>query len=273
MTFYTENGIPAFNYAREKACSGLDRTLDELYGKAGVTEIMFRDRWSENMSADGIIADGWYSPPPKGMAVLSGDRVNFDSLRNPYNWSDDTEIDWNGVLYAYASPLDRRTGLIGDISVTLCFGQDQRAIGHVRRCHDATMEIFERLGEAETAGDLFRISQSVFERHRLRSTVISRTDDMPINLGHTFPCLSSPPEYGDLSGIRKAEISGARRFLNASAQWRFENGMQFTVEPQLVSVDDPDMPKITQHYVVKVCGDDFIVCNDIDGMLRKYRLI
>lgn len=273
MTLYTEKGIPAFNYARGKAYSGLEKTLDELFGKPEVTETMFRDRWSENMSGSDVIADGWYSPPPKGIAVLTDGRVNFDSLRNSCNWSDGTAIDWDGVLYAYASPVDRRTGLIGDISVTLYFGKDQKIRDHVRRCHDATIELFERLGEAESAGDLFRMSQSVFEKHRLKSTVISRTDNMPINLGHTFPCLNEAPEGETLSEDEKNGISRARKFLNSSAEWGFENGLQFTVEPQLVSLDDPDLPKITQHYVVKACGDDFIVCNDIDSMLRKYDLI
>ena len=273
MTFYTENGMPGFNSARESACLSLEKTLSELYRKQGVTEVIFKNRWYDNMKPYDVYADGWYSPPPKGISVLVNNRVNFDSLRNTYNWSDETEIDWNGVLYAYASPIDRKTGLIGDISVTLYFGNNQKIIDHIKNCHKATLEVFDRIGEAETAGDLFRISQHVFEKYRLKSTVISRTDDMPINLGHTFPCLSNITNQEFMSEADKEEISRARRFLNAAAKWKFENGIQFTVEPQLVSVDDSEMPKITQHYVVKACGGDFLVCNDIDRILSKYSLI
>ena len=274
MTFYTEKGSPSFNRAREVACLSLEKTLVEMHGEANVTELMFRDRWLDNMRGTGdVLADGWYSPPPKGAAVLTNDRVNFDSLRNPYNWSDDTEIYWNGVLYAYASPIDRESGYIGDISVTLYFGRDNKIIDHVKRCHEATMAVFERLGEAETAGELFRISQSIFEQYHLKSTVISRTDDMPINLGHTFPFLTDVQQKETLSEDDKLTVSRSRKFLNAGAQWGFEDDLQFTVEPQLVSVDDPSLPKITQHYVVQAKNGNFTVCNDIDRLLEKYSLI
>ena len=208
MTDYTEEGIPSFNYAREAACLSLEKTLDEMQGKENITEIMFRDSWFKNMSDSfDVFADGWYSPPPKGMAVLSEGRVNFDSLRNPYNWSDDTVIDWDGVLYAYASPVDRKNGYIGDISVTLYFGHNEKIIDHVKNCHEATMAVFERMSEAETAGDLFRISQNVFEQYHLKSTVISRTDNMPINLGHTFPYVMNVSEKDILSEEDKLSVS------------------------------------------------------------------
>ena len=235
---------------------------------------MFRDSWFKNMSDSfDVFADGWYSPPPKGMAVLSEGRVNFDSLRNPYNWSDDTVIDWDGVLYAYASPVDRKNGYIGDISVTLYFGHNEKIIDHVKNCHEATMAVFERMSEGETARDLFRISQNVFEQYHLKSTVISRTDNMPINLGHTFPYVMNVSEKDILSEEDKLSVSRARKFLNETAEWTFEEGLQFTVEPQLVSLDDTEMPKITQHYVVQANNGDFLVCNDIDRILKKYLLI
>ncbi|MBR3355779.1 MAG: hypothetical protein IKG47_10590 [Oscillospiraceae bacterium] len=274
MIYYTEEGYPSFNHARKTACFSLDRTLDELNGIEGISELIFRDQWAKNMSeSNDVFADGWYSPPPMGIAVLSDDRVNFDSLRNPEYWAGDTEINWKGILYAYASPVDRVSGYIGDISVTLYFGNDNRIIEHIKKCHEATMTVFNRMNECGTAGDLFRMSQRVFEEYRLKSTVISRTDNMPINLGHTFPFLSGISDKIKLSAEDKLTISTSRLFLNATADWGFDDNLQFTVEPQLVSLDDPSMPKITQHYVVKYIEGDFIVCNDIDGILNRYSLV
>ena len=135
------------------------------------------------------------------------------------------------------------------------------------------MAVFERLGETVTAGELFRISQSIFEQYHLKSTVISRTDYMPINLAHTFPFLTDVQQKETLSEEDKLTVSRSRKFLNAGAQWGFEDGLQFTVEPQLVSVDDPSLPKITQHYVVQEKNGNFTVCNDIDRLLEKYSLI
>ena len=274
MIRYTERGAELFNSARQKAYSSLEKTLDSLYGVEEVTEIRFRDEWLRRMDEEGgIFSDGWYCPPPRGTAVLTGNRVMFDSLRNDYNWSGNGKIDWQGVLYAYASPVDRTGGQIGDISVTLYFGSDSRIRDHVRNCHKATMEVFERLEEADTADDVFRMSQEVFLDHGLKSLVISRTDDMPINLGHTFTKLGRAPEGEQLSGEERNELSSGRKFLNDAACWGFEEGLQFTVEPQLVSTDDESLPKITQHYVVKKDKDGFVVCNDIDRLLLKYKLI
>ncbi|MBQ8994843.1 MAG: hypothetical protein IJ091_03425 [Oscillospiraceae bacterium] len=271
MTYYTEKGAPIFNTARQKAFTSLDKTLSQLYGNTEITEMSFRDVWLSNMEKEGdIIPDGWYCPPPRGTAVLGNERVKFDSLRNDYNWSGETRIDWKGVLYAYASPVDLTDGRIGDISVTLYFGEDQKVVDHIRNCFEATVEVFERLGEASCAGDVFWISQEIFRNHQLKSLVISRTDDMPINLGHTFPALSVLPKEKVLSEQERMEISTSRKFLNGSADWNFEDGLQFTVEPQLVSMVDESLPKITQHYLVKAAENDFIVCNDIDSLLKKY---
>lgn len=274
MIYYTEKGHPSFNHARKVACLSLEKTLNELNCKKGITELMFRDKWMKNMSeCDDVFVDGWYSPPPMGVAVLSDNRVNFDSLRNPEYWSGNNEINWDGVLYAYASPVDRVSGYIGDISVTLYFGKNKKINEHIKNCHEATMALFECMSECSTAGDLFWLSQRMFEKYHLKSTVISRTDEMPINLGHTFPSLAGANEKGQLSDEDRLNISLSRRFLNGEAEWGFDDSLQFTVEPQLISLDDPDMPKITQHYVVKCINGDFVVCNDIDGILSRYSLI
>ncbi len=274
MIYFTEEGYSLFNHAREVACLSLEKTLDELSCKDNITELKFRNKWVENMSeCNDVFADGWYSPPPMGVAVLSDNRVNFDSLRNVEYWSGNNTINWDGVFYAYASPVDRASGYIGDISVTLYFGKDKKIIEHIRNCHEATMAVFNRMNECSTAGDLFRLSQRLFDEYRLKSTVISKTDDMPVNLGHTFPFLAKSNTKKQLSEEDKLTISRARRFLNATADWGFDNELQFTVEPQLISLDDPVMPKVTQHYVVKYIDGNFIVCNDIDRILNKYSLI
>ena len=49
--------------------------------------------------------------------------------------------------------------------------------------------------------------------------------------------------------------------------------MQFTIEPQLISIENHDLPQISQHYLIKKTKDNFIICNDIDLLLKKYQLI
>ncbi|MCI8760219.1 MAG: hypothetical protein HFJ34_03755 [Clostridia bacterium] len=76
-----------------------------------------------------------------------------------------------------------------------------------------------------------------------------------------------------LTQIEKQEISQARKFINEDSKWEFTEEMQFTIEPQLISTEDFNLPQISQHYLVKKEKDRFIVCTDIDKILEEYQLI
>ena len=276
MISYTlHNEDLVFNSARQKATCCLEKTLDELYGKSGISEKIFAGHWLERMSEEeSLFEQGWYCPPPYGIAVLSDERLNFDSLRNEEYWPSNRQIDWqSGFLYAYCSPVDRKTGYIGDMSVTLYFGKDERIREHFCNCRGAAQDIFEHLKETKGPAELYDYSLKVFESRGLRSNVISRTDSMPSNLGHSFTHLKDPSVAARLGSEEIKELSSSRNFLNENAGWQFETGGQFTVEPQLLSLADPSFPKVTHHFVVRKTDEGFIVCNDIDGLLNKYHLI
>lgn len=272
VRYVSRDSTLVFNAARQKACGALSRVLEGLEDRDGVTETALRDSWlCELVSEGNVMADGWYCPPPRGAAVLFGSRVNFDSLRNPAFWSSDAVAYENGdMLYAYCSPVDRNTGLIGDMSVTMYLGQDERIRDHVKRCHDATGEVFSALDSVESPAELFRLSGEIFRKHGLYSGVISRTDSMPSNLGHTFPIDTEVIGKKCLTIEDCMRISGSRLFLNGAAEWDFSDGLQFTIEPQLLSLDDPSLPKITQHYLVHTDSEGFTVCDDIDSILREF---
>ncbi|MBR4471638.1 MAG: M24 family metallopeptidase [Erysipelotrichaceae bacterium] len=276
MVLYTSNDNDLiFNKARQKAVMALQETIDEFYGKKGITEKAFAQRWLDKMSEKGeIFGKGWYCPPPYGMAVLSGKRLNFDSLRNEEFWSNDTLIDWeDGLLYAYCSPVEKSDGYIGDMSITLYFGKDEKIREHFRNCRKAAQDIFEYLNVAEDPDELYAYSLKAFKNRGLRSNVISRTDPKPSNLGHTFTHLNEGREKEELNQEMINHLSSSRKFLNGSSGLSFEEGMQFTVEPQLISLTDESLPKVTHHFVVKKKDDDFIVCNDIDSLLNRFDLI
>ena len=253
----------------------LEESIDELYGRDGITEKIFAQVWLDKMSEKGeIFAKGWYCPPPFGMAVLSGNRLNFDSLRNERFWSNDTPIDWkDGFLYAYCSPVERSDGYIGDMSITLYFGKDEKIREHFRNCRKAAEDIFEHLSATTGPDELYAYSLKAFENRGLRSNVISRTDPKPSNLGHSFTYLEEGRDEEELSQKMIDHLSSSRKFLNGFDRWSFEEGMQFTVEPQLLSLTDENLPKVTHHFVIKKKDDDFIVCNDIDSLLKRFELI
>ena len=205
-----------------------------------------------------IIADGWYNPPPRGMAVLFGNRVSFNTLRDEKNWSNDTIMNWKeDLLYVYCSPIDKLSGMIGDMSLTLY-------------CYNAVQELFRELNQLENSAELFSCSEQIFAKYQLKNCIISKTDDTPLDLGHTFPKLESLEEKESLTQIEKQKIS---KFINAHSNWKFKEGMQFTIEPQLVSVEDASLPQISQHYLVKKEKNQFIISDDVRKILANLKLI
>ena len=264
-----------FNIARQKAFNSLCVTLDELYNRDNISEKGFKNQWLKNlMNETNIIADGWYNPPPKGMAVLFGNRVSFNTLRNENNWSNDTTINWNeDLLYAYCSPMDKLSGIIGDIAITLYFGKDKKIIEHIKNCHDAVQEIFNELDNIKDSQELFEYSQRIFAKHKLKNCIISKTDNTPLDLGHTFPKLEYLQKKDSLTVEDKQNISKARMFINENSNWNFTEEMQFTIEPQLISTENLDLPQISQHYLIKRVKGRFIICKDIDKLLVQYKLI
>ena len=275
MIYYTNNNKDLiFNKAREKAYTALLETLDFLYGKDNISELDFKKLWLSNISnRNNVIAQGWYNPPIDGMAVLSDDKLNFDSLRNEEFFSDNTIIDWNnGYLYAYCSPVEKSDGYIGDMSITLYFGKDERVIEHFKNVRKAIQDIFDNLEIFNSPKDLYNYSLDVFKNHHLVSNVISRTDNMPSNLGHTFTHLDNAENKEMLNENDIKYLSTNRQFINVQADWKFIDGIQFTIEPQLLSLDNPDLYKVTHHYVAKKVEDGFIICNDIDYLLDRYGL-
>lgn len=263
-----------FNIARQKALDSLCITLDTLYGKCNVSEIDFKNEWYNNLKKQNdIITDGWYNPPPKGMAVLFGSRISFDSLRNEKNWSNNTTINWNkDLLYAYCSPIDKISGIIGDLSLTLYFGSDEKIINHIKNCYDAVQEVFNNLNNFQNSQELFIGSEKIFAKHKLKNCIMSKTDNTPLDLGHTFPKLDNLQTKDSLTEEDKTKISKARMFINENSKWIFTEELQFTIEPQLISTENPELPQISQHYLVKRFKNEFIICQDIDYLLRKFTI-
>lgn len=268
-----ENEI--FNTARKKAFNSFYRTLNNLLNKDNISEKDFKNEWQKNLVQEtNIIADGWYNPPPKGMAVLFGNRVSFDTLRDEKNWANDTIINWKeDLLYAYCSPIDKLSGIIGDMSLTLYFGQDEKIKSHIKNCYNAVQEIFNRLDTMENSKELFLSSEQIFAKYKLKNCIISKTDKIPLDLGHTFPRLGNLQTKESLTEEQKQKISKAREFINENSNWKFTEGMQFSIEPQLISMENPSLPQISQHYLVKKKEGKFIISNDVRTTLEKYKLI
>src|SRR5947209_2035561 len=117
------NNLHVVKQMREIAADALLNTLDKfLKSDQPISEVNFRDAWlNELRKYSDIFPDSWYIPPPHGIAALFAsdknvERVNFKSLRPQGMWPrPDVYLDTtNGLVYLFACPVEKKTGLIGD---------------------------------------------------------------------------------------------------------------------------------------------------------------
>lgn len=224
------------------------------HGHEASSERAICDLWLQTIGkkTPSICADGWYQPPPGGVAVLIGHpansfaRMNFDSLRNPAFWaSKDISLSDDCLIYAYASPFDRGTALLGDIGLTLYRGSKQSIRDHLSMCLELTIRIacFAEVGMEFR--ELFNYAQRQIDAAHLSNETSSTASGLA-NIGHTVPW--SYEEYSgdavkciDTGNMRAIGdmISKHRVSINGSATLRIQPTMAFTVEPQIASSTAP----------------------------------
>jgi Metallopeptidase family M24 len=211
------------------------------------------DRWLKTTANDkAVCAEGWYQPPPGGACILIGHpedrfgRLNYDSLRNPDTWSRaNIMLREDSLVYAYASPFDRETGLIGDIGLTLYRGSEQSIWDHLTRCLEVTIRIASFAEVGMELRELFHYAQQQIQTAELTNET-STTQSGTSNIGHTVPW--SYEEYpsealqclkqGSMQELRDM-ISAARVSINSRASVKIQPTMAFTVEPQISSSSAP----------------------------------
>lgn len=269
-----------FNRARSIGCESLRETISALRGKEATTEQVFSSVWLDALNrAPDLIADGWYSPPPHGITVLTATpadagRLSYSSLRDEHYWPSTRCVDWqNGLLLAYCSPIDRVSGRAGDVAVTLYFGVDERIREFFCRAHRVMAAVLDSISLEDSPKGLLKRAEAAFSANHLVNCVTSVTDKESYNIGHTVPQLDPHRLSDHLSEEQRSSCRTQRKFLNHTAEWDFTNGMQFTFEPQIRSADDSQLPQITFHYLVQIENDKLQVCRDVDTLLREYDLV
>ncbi len=256
--------IQAAAQTRVYAGECLARILDEA------------DRLSEKECAEKIRAalaanpelypEGWYRPPPGGIAVLAADdknfdRLKFDSLRKETYWPrDDIRITPESIVLVYASPVHKAQAAIGDIARTHYRGTNPRYREHLRAAQDVLKEIADFAAPGKTFSDLCSYARVLFEKSRLtndRALLTTRPEDAPVlNLGHTLPwTFDSDPAPGHAAKDKDMlslfdSISKARIFVNSNVSFEIPKTCAFTIEARLESLDDPSLPNNMWHMIV-----------------------
>lgn len=263
-----------FNPARNIGIRTLKEVTYRLRERATVTEKDFKAEWLDRLSkAPSLIASGWYAPPPDGITVLAATatdptRLAYASLRSPEYWPSDRVIDWgNGLLLAYCSPIDKTTGVAGDMAVTMYFGSEARVIDYFRHAQSAVKQVLDSIRIVDSAAEIIERADRIFEQNQLKSYVSSITDPASYNIGHTIPALDPESLVSALSDEQREMCRVQRKFLNRAAAWPIANARQFSIEPQLRSAVDPTFPQLTFHYLVAIDAANVHICRDIDDIM------
>lgn len=209
-------------------------------------------------------SEGWYSPPPSGIAALFSDadnfgRLSFDTLRKEEYWPRaDHQLEAGSAGILYASPIHKASGIIGDFGISVYRGKNRSVQAHFSKC----LNVLEDAAELAQVGMEFRelhdLSQRLFKENELHnSRTITWTDKVGTNLGHTIPWsyeLPSPEELSIIDGERLSDlrnlISRKRVNVNRLERFKIPGSIAFTLEARLESAVDPTMPNVFYHLII-----------------------
>jgi hypothetical protein len=254
-------------YTRSLAAEALVSTLKELLSeKRLISEAFFRDTWLKKMRENNeIFPDGWYIPPPHGLVTLfaSGkdvSRINVSSMRPETNWPrEDVFLDLqDGIIFVYASPVSKKSGMIGDFGATLYLGNNPKIQNHLKKCLTLTREIFDHAREKMMLSDIASFAHTMLAANEFRNDIASSTDPTGTNIGHTIPASYEDWDAEELNLLANERnnwpaicklISLKRVFVNSSEKFLIKPGMAFTIEPRPQSNTDSNIPMVYFHTI------------------------
>lgn len=246
-------------------------SLDELLQKSNpISEVNLRDNWwAEMKKSQNIFPNGWYMPPPNGIGVLFGtednyQRMNYQSLRPPESWPQNDIIlnKEKGIIYVYASPVDKATGIIGDWGMTIYFGKDPDIIRHLKQCFHLNHQVLEHAQSGMSFAELTKHATNMFLEQGLSNQITSTTDSAGVNIGHTIPASYEQWTPEELTIFASKDwqkiftmISKKRKFLNSQEPLLIKQGMAFTVEQRLTKPSVPKIPMSSFHTIALIHQD------------------
>ncbi len=281
-----EEKLQVCKSTREIASGSLLSALTDLLEEENVSEQDLHRTWLEKMTKnDSIFPEGWYSPPPKGICVLFGtdsdhDRLNYLSLRPQEMWArEDILLDKQaGIVYVYASPVDKKTGIIGDFGMTIYFGENPSIREHLSACYEINWSTGQFVQVGQSLSEVHRFAKERMTEKGLDNDVLSVTDPADTNIGHTIPDSfhawaqkdQRTFESGQMSEIRKI-ISAQRRFVSPAEDLKIVDGMSITIEPRPRIRNRPEIPMASYHTICSVYDSQRI--EFLDGFEKIFQLV
>jgi hypothetical protein len=213
---------------------------------------------SEIKNHSEIFPEGWYSPPPSGTCVLLDQkpfkRLQFETLRKPVAWPNETskfENETVGILYI--SPVDRKTGMFGDIGFTIYNGNDKEIMEHIRKCYSIILSIAQRTRVGMKFSDLYKLADNIFKSDLKVIGWMTTINDptLGVNLGHTIPgSFDNNLIFGNIFDEVRNTITKNRIYINGTENFTIPATCAFTVEARLADSNKIELPNVFFHFIV-----------------------
>jgi methionine aminopeptidase len=277
-----------------KTCQITRKTVSEAFLKAisqvwetCFSEKQLKDLWLKEMrKSKSLFPSGWYIPPPDGIGVTIGSesnpkRLSYTSLRSQENWPQE-DIVFNpkaGLLFAYASPVNKITGIAGDFGITLYAGNNSEIISFFQKVYAINQKIVEMMKPGAKVSDVCKKIYAIFDKMGLNNIAASVTDPAKVNIGHSVPGTLRPYLKKELGVIKSDNwetackvISERRIFFNEKVNYVFQPGDCFTVEPRLISLQASNLPLILFHMIAKITQNKTKVFENFDSIFKAVRM-
>ncbi|MES2409258.1 MAG: hypothetical protein V4509_03070 [Patescibacteria group bacterium] len=237
--------------------------LDSISNLIGSSEVELRDRILSKMAEQKeFFPLGWYDPPFGGVAVLFGndpyDRLKFETLRDPlFSPNESNFYNKESVCIVYLSPIEKETGMIGDIGFTIYDGTDEKIKGHIRDCYNLLLEVANFAKVGLSFAELYAFAMDTFinkgqKRIAWMSTNIwkaTNDEKRKINFGHTIPGSFNDFNLGKSYDDIKENIRTKRIFIEDGEIFKIPDTSAFTLEFRLTD-KDAIMPNTHFHFIV-----------------------
>jgi hypothetical protein len=254
------------------------------YDLTGQTESGIRDRWLKALQdVPHLMREGWYQPPPKGLSILIGvppryERIRYRSLRDEMTWPrTDVCPTADSLLFAYASPVNMSTSMIGDLAISLYGGNDQSLREHLSNAFEVTARVTEFAAVGMEFRELYAYGARLINETGQANSYFSLVSHTGLpDVGHTAPWsfgdypreAARAIESGDPS-LTARTIAEARLFISNTELTRIEATMAFSVETRVAHLR---LPVACFHVWVIFINGRKTICSGFGPLLELFRM-
>ncbi|PIR68060.1 hypothetical protein COU49_02685 [Candidatus Nomurabacteria bacterium CG10_big_fil_rev_8_21_14_0_10_35_16] len=283
MSELLKNRVLISKTLRTKTANTIAKILSD---NKNISEIQFRDLLkSKLLNNKNVHREGYYNPPPFGIATLFGSeknfsRLSFGTLRDKEKWPKDNNIfkKEGGIGTIYVSPVHLATGMVGDYGISIYNGKNKLIQKHFKNC----VEILKKIAEFAEVGmefrELYSYYNKLLKKYNTKKTYIilqKHNKKVGDNLGHTIPWSYEKPTKkeqeiisGKDFGKIKDLICSKRIFLNFTAKFKIPPTIAFTIEFRSESKKPPILPNTSFHIMVLFINGKKTILQNFDNVFK-----